>query len=163
MPGFQSTINNNQAPGVEGDFASANPYASVLAGEGRLVAGVAGVTVGRFAYADADGIVLNSGSGAPTGFVHRDMQAFIGTYLQESSMVIPGGMAVTLMNEGDFWARVTVANATAGQKAFASITTGAMQPGAAGATIAGFAETNFFIRSTGVIGELVKISTHGKA
>ncbi len=162
MPGFQSTINNMQAPGVEGDFASNNVYTSALAGEARFITAPAGVTIGRFAWADANGLVLNSGSGLPTGFVHRDMQAFITTYLQESSMLIPGGMAITLLNEGDFWCRVTAQNATAGQKAFASTTTGLMQPGAAGATIAGFVETNFVIRSAGLVGELVKISTFGK-
>ncbi|MCV5473623.1 hypothetical protein OFN43_32725, partial [Escherichia coli] len=56
MSGFQSVINQQQAPGVEGDFASANPKASLLAGEGALVAGANGVVVGRFAWV-SNGVV----------------------------------------------------------------------------------------------------------
>ena len=58
MP-FQKVVNSYQAPAVAGDFASTNPNASMLAGEGALVAGDSGVTVGVFAWADADGKVSN--------------------------------------------------------------------------------------------------------
>lgn len=37
--GFQKQVNTTQAPGLPGDFASANPRNTVLAGEGALVAG----------------------------------------------------------------------------------------------------------------------------
>lgn len=47
--GFQTKVNRQQAPAIAGDFASANPRASMLATEGTLVAGVSGVTVGVFA------------------------------------------------------------------------------------------------------------------
>ncbi len=50
---FQTQVNVQQAIGVEGDFASANPRASVLAGAGAFVAGAQGVTVGRWVWADA--------------------------------------------------------------------------------------------------------------
>ena len=68
MSGFQNQINHQQAPGVEGDFASANPKASLLAGEGALVAGTNGVIVGRFAWV-TNGVVSNTGTGVPDGFV----------------------------------------------------------------------------------------------
>lgn len=132
---FQRTVNQYPALAVEGDFASANPRASVLAGEGSLVAGTGGVTVGRFAWASSLGVVLNTGTGAPTGFVHREMQAAITDWLGASSMVIPAGRAMTLMNEGDFWAKCINA-ATAGQKAFANLDTGEIIAAAAGATVA---------------------------
>lgn len=49
MAGFQTRINQYPAPGVEGAFAGTNPHATYQAGEGALVAGEDGLTVGRFA------------------------------------------------------------------------------------------------------------------
>ena len=157
MTGFQSVINQYPAPGVEGDFASANPNASLLAGEGALVTGTSGVTVGRFAWAVA-GVVSNAGSGVPSGFVHREGQASIVTWLAESSMLIQPGREVTLMTRGDFWARTSTV-ATVGQKVFASLTTGQVQTGAAGATISGYIETPFVVGSAAAANELVMIGT----
>lgn len=154
---FQTTMNVNPAPAVEGDFASANPRASVLAGPGALVAGSAGVTIGRFAWADANGLVLNSGTGAPSGFVHREQQGVITEWLGRATMLVPKGLPITLHNAGDFWVRTATA-ATIGQKIFASITDGTVQTGAAGATIAGFVETKWFAQSVAAAGELVKMS-----
>jgi hypothetical protein len=159
MP-FQTSINAQQATAVEGDFASANPRASVVAGEGSLVTGTGGVTVGRFGWADANGVVLNAGAGAPTGFVHREMQALITAYLGASSMVVPAGMPITLMSAGDFWAK-TLTVATIGQKVFTSNTTGDVKTGAAGATITGYTETKWFVDSAAAANELIKISTWG--
>lgn len=107
MSGFQKTVNLTPAPAVAGDFASSNPRATVLAGPGGLVAGLGGVTVGKFAWVAVDGVtVLSHGTKAtaPSGFVHREQQALIQTYLAESGMNIPQGFPVTLHNEGDFWA-----------------------------------------------------------
>lgn len=131
---FPRTVQYQPAPAVEGDFASANPRASVLAGEAALVAGSAGVTVGRFAWVSGNA-ANNFGSGAPAGFVHRELQAFITAWLGASSMLIPAARAMTLMNEGDFWVRPVNA-ATVGQKAFADTATGEVIAAAAGATIA---------------------------
>ena len=48
MP-FQSRINRTLPIGVEGDFASTNPYHSLLnASGGQYKAGASGVVVGRF-------------------------------------------------------------------------------------------------------------------
>lgn len=161
--GFQSSVNLQQAAAVAGDFASANPAPTVVAHEGGLIAGTGGVTTARFAWA-SDGSVLNSGSGAPTGFLHR-MQgvALITTYLAETGNVVPAGFPVTLHKGGDFWATITVGAASVGNKAFASLTDGTMQPGAAGATISGYVETDFTITGfpvggTGAVGELAVIS-----
>lgn len=153
--GFQSSVNITPAPAVAGDFASSNPRASVVAGEAGFVAGSGGVTVGRFAWVDADGVtVTNAGSGKPAGFVHREQQAMITTYLTESGNVIPEGMAVTLMRTGDYYATSTVAAADVGEKAFAKLTDGTMQPAAAGATVSGFIETDFVISRAAGVGEL---------
>lgn len=157
MP-FQTTVNITPAPAVAGDFASANPNASVLAGPGAFVAGTGGANVGLFGWADTNGLVTNAGSGVPTGFIHRDMQALIVTWLASASMNIPEGQPVTLMSAGDFWAQ-TLTVATVGQKVFASNTDGTVKTGAAGATIAGYTETKWSVGSAAAVNELVKITT----
>ncbi len=159
---FQTQVNITPAPAVAGDFASANPRASACAGPGEMVAAAAGVTVGYFGWADANGIVSNAGSGVPTGFVHRDMNALITTWLAQASMVIPQGQPVTLMSQGDFWA-VTSTAATPGQKIFASLTTGQIETAAAGAAVAGYIETKWSVPAgfSCAAGELVKLTSWG--
>lgn len=156
--GFQKQVYIEPAAAVAGDFASSNPRSTVLAGPGALVADTDGVTVGLFAWADADGLVSNAGSGVPTGFVHREQQGVITIWLAESTMIVPQGLGVTLHNLGDFWA-ATKTVATIGQKVFASNTDGTISTGAAGATIAGSTETDWFVASAGAIGSLIKITS----
>ncbi|MGF6604588.1 hypothetical protein P3T23_009344 [Paraburkholderia sp. GAS448] len=171
--GFQTQVYYQPSPAVEGDFASVNPRASVLAGPGSLVAGPNGVTVGRFAWATSTGqedissgevdfynLVSSSGTGPPSGFVHRNQQALITQWLAEATMVIPGGLPVTLFSAGDFWARnagnaATVVN----QKVFADLGNGAAIPADAGATVAGAVETKWTVMSAAAPGELMKMST----
>lgn len=108
MSGFQSVVNTNPAPAVEGDFASINPRATVLAGPGGLVTGPNGVTVGKFAWVEPGGVIANNYGAAPNvpdGFVHRDQQALITNFLGQASMVVPTGFPITLFSAGDFWAR----------------------------------------------------------
>lgn len=164
---FQKVVYSQNSPAVAGDFCSSNPRAMALAGPGGLVAGAAGLTVGRFAWGSAAPVddngspttVTNAGAGAPHGFVHREQQALITTYLAESSNVVPGGFPVEIMTHGDVWVLNTGAAANVvGNKAFASNTTGQVQFGAAGATIAGYTETKWYARSVGAANELVKIS-----
>lgn len=143
--GFQRTVNLQQAAAVAGDFASANPRASVVSHEGTLVAGTGGVIVGRFAWADANGKVTNAGVGAPTGFVHRRQgSALITTYLAETSLTIPQGFEVTLMATGDYWAAHALTTAAVGHKVFANLGNGSITTAAAGSTIAGFEGTATF-------------------
>lgn len=165
--GFQTTVNLQQASAVEGDFASANPRNSFVSGEGNLVAGANGVTIGRFAWVVAPGIVSNDGITRPAGFCARSGQqghALITGYLDQVSMVIPKGFEVTLHTSGDFYAKNTGTVAALASKVFASTTTGEIQTGVAGATIAGFIETDFSCVAyptggTGAVGELIVIST----
>lgn len=108
MSDFQSRVNLNPAPAVEGDFASANPRSVVLAGPGGLVSGPSGVVVGKFAWIGPDFKTVDSfasANAAPDGFVHREQQALITVFLAAASMVIPEGLPVTLHNTGDFWAK----------------------------------------------------------
>ena len=156
--GFQTTVNLQQAPAVAGDFATANPRASFPAGEGQYVAG-SSVVVGRFAWIDANtGLVYTSGSGKPDGFIHREQQALISVYLAEASNVVPQGFPVTVMRTGDYWATATVAAAVKGNKVFAKLSDGTVQAGAAGATIAGFIDTDFVITQGCALNELAVIT-----
>ena len=157
--GFQTTVNLQQAPAVAGDFATANPRASFPAGEGQYVAAAPGVTVGRFAWIDATtGLVSDTGTGKPDGFIHREQQALISVYLAETSNVVPQGFPVTVMRTGDYWATATVGADAKGQKVFAKLSDGTVQAGAAGATIAGFIETDFVITQGCAQNELAVIT-----
>ena len=131
--GIQTTVNTLQNPAVVGDWCDSNPRYSVDAGPFGLVAGPNGLTVGRFAwvtatYLDSDGapsVANNFGIGAPIGFVHRENQALITTFLADSGLVIPGGYQCTLTSSGGVWvANSGTTQAQFGQKAFAYTATG---------------------------------------
>lgn len=144
MVGFQTQVNLQPAPAVEGDFASANPRTSVLAGPGALVADVGGCVVGRFAWVDDTtyGLASNTGYGLPDGFVGRSMQALITTFLAETSMVIPQGLMVTLFNEGEFWVKNAGTNiVTPNMKAYANNFNGSVTFGLTGAPPSDFSMT----------------------
>lgn len=143
MAGFQSLVNTVPAPGVEGDFASANPYFTVDAGPGAIVAGDDGVYVGRFAWLsyqsiDADfapAVANNFGVGPVAGFLHREQQGLITVYLESAGLLVPAGFPVTLMNGGDFWAKNNGSTqALPGMKAYADITDGKVSFAATGGT-----------------------------
>lgn len=134
MSGFQRVVNTDPAYAIEGDFASANPRATMLAGVGALVAAAVGVTVGKFARAkNSDGTVTNADPGVASriGFVHRDQPAIITPFLGEATMLVPTGSPVVLFDAGDFWCRFA-AGATIGQKVFASYADGSAIAGTAG-------------------------------
>ena len=111
--GRQTSVSVQPAIGVAGDFADTNPRATVNAGAGGLVAGPNGATIGRFAwatyqYADNDNapaLVNSFGQGQVTGFVAREQQGLITTYLADSSMVVAPGFQTTLWSAGSFLAK----------------------------------------------------------
>lgn len=155
MP-FQNAVNLFNPLAVAGDFASTNPRATVLAGEGALVAGPNGVTVGQFAWVSAvDGRTVNNFPIGPNdlfGFVHRDQQALITKYLAEASNVIPPGFPVTLFDAGDFWDLVAGSTpATVGAACFASFADGSLSIGAApaGPTATGSVGSTFTATGSG--------------
>lgn len=163
---FQKSVNLVQAPGVAGDFLTANPRSSKPVGNPNLQAGPSGLTVGLFAWQDSTGTLLaNTGSGAPAGFVHRELAADITTYLAEFGMMIPAGQRVGgLFNGGDFQV-INAGSTTAvvGQKAFANLTNGTISFANAGAPVAGSIETKWYCVAlinggTGLPGELVGMS-----
>lgn len=141
---FQTFTNALQAPGIAGDFASANPRATQLSsqqyGSAGFVAGPNGLTIGLFAWLDPSTyrIASNSGAGQPAGFVHRAEEALITTYLNAYGLTIPAGMMVgNIFDAGDFFIinnGTTIASP--GMKAYANNSTGQATFGAAGAPTA---------------------------
>lgn len=133
---FQTQINVTQAVGVAGDFASTNPRHSVLSVPGGFVAGANGLTIGCFAWADSGtGTILsNTGTGAPTCFVHRSMQAMITAYQGTYGMTIPAGMGVgEMFDGGDFFVVNAGSGATTiGMKAYANVSNGTVSFAATG-------------------------------
>lgn len=139
--GVQSSVNVQPAVGVVGDFASANPRFTQLAGPGGIVAGPSGLVIGRFAWLsssqiDGDGAPAaanNSGTGPVAGFVGRAQQGLITTYLSAYGMTIPAGFQATLFSGGDFWAvNAGATQALPGQKAYASFVDGSVTFAATG-------------------------------
>lgn len=151
---FQTVVNpfGSSLPlGIEGDFCSANPRASMLAGEGQLIAGAAPVTVGRFGFADANGLVSNNASGYKrVGFIGlRGQLVLITPWLGSFGMQIQPGFDMTMFESADVFIRFA-AGAALGQKVFASYEDGSAIAGTAGSTPAGAAFTGS-IASTGVL------------
>lgn len=146
---FQTFTNVLQAPGIAGDFASANPRATNLSsqqyGNAGFVAGPNGLTIGLFAWLDPSTyrIASNSGAGAPAGFVHRAQEALITTYLSGYGLTIPAGMMVgNVFDAGDFFVTNNgTTEATPGMKAYANNTTGVATFAATGAPTTGGTST----------------------
>lgn len=143
MP-FQTTVNAQPAPGLEGGFASANDhFSSLTPGNGdptlptysAWIAGAAGVIVGRFGFGNVtNGQVTNAHPGTSNprvGFIHRYHPVVITSFLGASAMLLYGGQEVDLVDAGDFWCRFA-AGGTVGQKVFASYADGSAVAGTAG-------------------------------
>jgi len=153
MPDFPNQVYVNNAPAVEGDFASANPRSTVLAGEGALKCGdgydtvagglVGGIIVGRwgwlsYAAVDNDGapaVVNTFGSGLPAGLVHRSQQGLITRYLATASMAFLKGQQTELFNVVDMWVKNRGGiYCQVGMKAFANFADGTTYFAAPGTT-----------------------------
>lgn len=160
--GFQTKVNTDIPVGIEGDFASTNPYHTLLAGTGNLRAGDAGVYVGRFAWVNEEAGTAENKliENARLGFVRRDHRAVITSYHAESTLLINGGLEVTLYDAGDFWARFDN-GASIGASVYASNADGkplAVANGVAAPT--GYTETNFKVASKAEAGGLAKITKY---
>lgn len=171
--GFQTQVYNQPAQAVAGDFATANMNLySYLAGPGGLIAGTAGLVIGRFAWTyppldsnSAAQIALNSGAGPVSGFVAREQQGLNTTFLSDAGMTIPSGFMATLYTSGDFWAvNAGTDQATRGLKAFANLLTGAVSFAAAGtfpssASDSGGAVVNTTLTLTGgIVGNVLTVT-----
>lgn len=155
--GFQTQAYNSPAAAVAGNRASSNPIASFSAGPGGLVAGVGGVTVGRFAWVyppdDPNGgyqIALPTSlapGGSPTmvpaGLVPNDVQAQNSTFLSNAGMTILQGYQMYLVTQGDWWVvnDGTVVPIPNYSKAFADVATGKVKFANPGAIFGGASAT----------------------
>lgn len=171
--GFQSIVNRQPAPGQAGDFYGVNmravvlgsnvPYGSPGAGGagavGQLVSPVGGLIVGNFAWADLNtGAVSQSfDANGQLGFLHREEQAIIVTYLGISTYVVNQGFPITLFSQGDFWGKFA-GGAIPGQRVWADPDTGALisavtapfvvvATGSVGASFTGVVATNVLTAS----------------
>lgn len=165
---FQNQVYINPAQAVAGDFASSNPMVYKLSGNGKMVADAAGVTVGKFAALNANGTVTSILAAAPqasrVGFVHREFNAQIITYLAESGMTIQPGQPVSLFGKGDWWIRTDVITGTPtrGAAVFWDVLTGNAIIGAPGSPPATTIDTGYvLISEAATVGAVVKISNTG--
>lgn len=164
---FQTQVYINPAQAVAGDFASSNPMIYKLSGTGLCVADSSGVTVGHFAVLNTNGTVTSVPGAAPSsntriGFVHREMNAQIVTYLAESSMVIYPGQPVSLFGKGDFWVKADAISGTPsrGTSILWDTTTGLISVG--GTATATLIDTGYvLISESATAGQLVAISNTG--
>lgn len=160
--GFQTSVNADLPLAIAGDFASNNPRAAYPATEGAHVAGAGGVIVARFAWIQADGVTVKNspaaGTPVPDGFIHREQQALITNYLADSGNTVPAGFPVTLMESGDYFGLSATA-AAKGNKVFASTTDGSITYAAAGATVAGYVETPFVVKTAALANTLAAFGT----
>ena len=153
MANFQNKVNLVPAIGLPGAYAAVNPIVSTAKG---YIAKV-NVPVGGFCWEDATdaGQVNPSGTGAPLGFVVREVAY---TMCNEDAInFVPAGGNVSVQKKGDFFVQAAVA-VTKGQKVFADTTTGAVKAGAAGGTVSGAVETDFYFVTTAEANEISVIS-----
>jgi len=154
MANFQNKVNLVPAVGLPGAYAAVNPIVSTAKG---YIAKV-NVPVGGFCWEDTTdaGQVNPSGSGAPLGFVVREVAYVLDTDADAINFV-PAGGNVSVQKKGDFFVQAAVA-VTKGQKVFADTTTGAVKAGAAGGTVSGAVETDFYFVTTADANEISVIS-----
>lgn len=164
---FQKTLNGDLPIAVMGDFASTNPRASMLAGEGELKT-AEDITVGHFAFADTEtGLVYaEHQDGYRVGFVHRNNQASV-PIGESASMVVPKGRETALFTTGDFYT-VFDADVVAEDPVFAlhadgkPVTTDGADPDADPTPVpANASATGFIVAKGGAAGQLIKITRLG--
>lgn len=137
--GFQSFVNNELPIGVPGDAAGVNPIASVVnANQGQYVAGLAGLTIGVFAWFDPVLGVANNyyKAGCVLAFVHRENNGLITLFLGIAAMQVVPGNICDGRTQGDYIG-LFVSGATPAQKVYANPVTGALTSAATGGSVTG--------------------------
>ena len=166
---FQNQVYINPAQAVQGDFASSNPMIYKLSSTGKMVADASGVTVGQFAELNADGTVTSVPGAAPSstsriGFVHREMNAQIVTFLAESGQTIQPGQPVALFGSGDFFAVPAVVTGTPsrGAQIWWDTLTGNLIAGAPASPPSTTVQTAYLMVSeAATVGALIQMSSLG--
>lgn len=162
---FQTQVAKFPGLGVPGDKASLNP---IVTTDRNYIAGDAAVTIGNFVWDDPanpvppdyHGSAVSTGAAdtPPLGIVLRNLSYVNYDIRDGGTLIVPEGSNITTVIHGDLYVVATTA-ATKGQKVFATLAGGAIQTGAAGATIAGAVETPWFVVEGGAAGELITVSS----
>lgn len=154
----QKTVNMYPAAAVQGDRASQNPFVYTPQ---NYLAGTNGVTVGTFVWESSEEgdpkQVVNTGTGAPLGFVERILANYNYDLTSEGTMLIPEGGLVTVALRGDFYVAADT-TVTVGMAVFASTTNGAVKFATAGSTQSGYVETPYKAMTAGAQGDMIIIS-----
>lgn len=164
---FQQQVYINPAIGQPGDFASSNPMVYKLSATGKMVADSAGVTIGKFAILNAAGTVTSLPAAAPSaasriGFVHREMNGQISTFLADHGYSILPGQPVSLWGSGDFFASADVVTGTPsrGAQIWWDTVTGNTIVGAPSSPPATTVQTPFLLVDESVtVGQTITISS----
>lgn len=153
--GFQTTINQRPALGVQGDKATLNPC--VYTTFNPLAEGP--VVVGTFVWTGTEAnLAKNSGTGQPLGIVERNLSYWNYNIIEGASLAAPDGSNLQVARKGDYYT-TSKTTATRGQKVFATLADGTIQTGAAGATIEGAIETPWTVDEGGAAGDLIVITS----
>lgn len=107
--GFQTRVNRDVPPGAPGDFASMNPRATALAGDGAFrAAAVTPPVIGNFAWGQAPYAYSQKPvGGSVLGFVANELQTVIpflapGAGVNPVRLALEQGFPTTLFTHGDF-------------------------------------------------------------
>ena len=162
---FQTQAKIYRGVGQVGQPAANDPIVAAAGGPGAYRVATGGVVIGAFAFRSAAGSLLLSNvapdaTTLPVGFIQNLGQANIPVG-DSNSMAIVAGVEVSPKVAGTFWAKSSTV-ATAGQKVFASSTDGSISTGAAGATVTGSVETDWYVAQGAAVGDLIIISTWSK-
>lgn len=147
---LQKTVNLEYALGVPG--CKATPDQSIYTAI-NYFADANGVTAGTFCWLDANGDITNTrpASGAPLGFVQRDVYYPQYNTAVDASMVIAEGESATVAIKGDYYA-VCATAATVGDQVYAAA------DGTLTTTSTNNVATGWYVKQGGAIGETIIIS-----
>ena len=147
---LQTQVNIEYALGVPG--CKATPEQSIYTVL-NYFAGANGVTIGTFCWLDANGKLTNTrpASGAPLGFVQRDVYYPQYVINAEGSDVIVAGESATVAIKGDYYA-VCATAVTVGAQIYAAA------DGTLTTTATNNTATGWYAKTAGAIGETIIIS-----
>jgi hypothetical protein len=146
-------------PSILGTFASNNPRAAMVAGAGEFRAGPWNTYLGRFAWADDNGLVGNQRiSTERLGFALIQPNYWGSLYWSNGNPVLRAGLPITLLSAGDVWARFE-SGAEPGAQVYARRMDGAAVAGYAAACDL----TPWYVVTGAPAGGLAIISTWSKS
>ena len=151
---LQSQVFTSVAVGVPGAKADMNVfdyYPQSLTAE-------VGIKAGTFVWLGTDPERQGNygGTGAPIGFVERNLVYPNYDPLEDGSNIVAEGETLTVATMGAFMATTTTV-ASVGQAVFAATVDGSVSAADAGSTVAGSVETEWTVTKAGAAGETITI------